>query len=96
MNNRQKAKHFKKLYESQLLRPVPIVYKYIDEYQHYRIQKALPIREVVHTFDDVMLNEIVTSEILKELKPLIKESVVSHRDDTIDSFVYSVDLYMRK
>lgn len=96
MNNRQKAKHFKRLYESQLLRPVPIVYRYIDKYQHYRIQKTLPIREVVRTFDDIMLDEVVISDILKELKPLIRESVVSHRDDAMDSFVYSVDLYIRK
>ena len=48
MNLRQKAKHFKKLYEDALpKKPYPVIYE-TQRAQHYRIRHAIDYREIAY------------------------------------------------
>lgn len=95
MNNRQKAKHWKQLYEGIMKEPKPVR---IDTLPlvHYRANCVIPMTNIVIASNDKISSErVVMSQIMNELAPLIKKNIICQQIDDIDALAYSVDLWMR-
>ena len=90
MNARQKAKHFKRLYEEALpKKPYPVVYKTISP-KHYRIQQLMD-RDIVYLQDNPqLLKTHIENRILQELRPLIWDNLITEKD----RYRYSLDIWM--
>ena len=95
MNLRQKAKHFKKLYESGLpKKPYPIIHE-THESRHYKVQFAAHEVEIACAQSDTSLYKtMVVNGILEELRPIIRENLKQERDFYIGKIIYSLDIWV--
>ena len=93
MNLRQKAKHFKRLYEESLpQKPYPVVIKTILPKQ-YRVQLLMDIRDIIYLQDNPqLLKTHIENRILQELRPLIWDNLITEQD--IYKYRYSLDIWM--
>lgn len=95
MNNRQKAKHWKQLYEGILKEPKPVKIDY-SPLVHYHANCEIPMTDIAIASNDRVLTErIIMSQIMNELMPLVKKNIICQRRDEIDALVYSIDLWMK-
>lgn len=96
MNNRQKAKRFKRLYEEILKKPCPVAYKTMLP-KHYRISQMIYIRDMVYLQDNPqLLKTHIENRILQEIRPLIWDNLISDRDIYTGAYRYSLDIWMDK
>ena len=81
MNNRQKAKHWKRLYEESLpKKPYPVVYQTILP-KHCRISQMIDARDIVYLQDTPqLLRTHIENRILQELRPLIWDNLKTEKD----------------
>ena len=95
MNARQKAKHFKWLYEKTLYKkPYPVVYKTILP-MHYRVEQLMDMRDVVYLQDNPqLLKTHIENRILQELRPLIWDNIIAERDKHTGKCSYSLDIWL--
>ena len=95
MNARQKAKHFKRLYEESLpKKPYPMVYQTTLP-KHYRVQQLIDMRDVYYSQDSSQLRKtIIENRILQELRPLIWDNLIIEKDKYVDIYRYSLDVWM--
>lgn len=95
MNARQKAKHFKRLYEETLpKKPYPVVYKYLSP-KHYRIQQFMDMRDIAYSQDNPqLLKTHIENRILQELKPLIWDNLKTEKDFYSDKYRYWLDIWV--
>lgn len=92
MNTRQKAKHFKRLYEESLpKKPYPVVYKTTLP-KHYRVQQLMDMRDIQG--DPQLMRTLIENRILQELRPLIWDNLITEKDEYIDKYIYSLDVWM--
>lgn len=95
MNARQKAKHFKRLYEESLpKRPYPVIYQTYSG-QHYRIRQAVDCREIAYAESSpTPLKTHIENGILREIRPLIWDCIKAEKDIISDKVIYSLDIWM--
>lgn len=95
MNARQKAKHFKRIYEESLpKKPYPVIYQTYSG-QHYRIRHAIDYREIAYVESSpTLLKTHIENGILRELRPLIWDNLKVEKDLYTDKFIYSLDIWM--
>jgi len=95
MNARQKAKHFKRLYEEALpKKPYPVVYKTILP-RHYRVQQLIDRDDMVYLQDKPqLLKTHIENRILQELRPLIWDNLITEKDRDTNKYRYSLDIWM--
>lgn len=95
MNARQKAKHFKRLYENSLPKtPYPVVYETTLP-KHYRVQQLINNRDVVYMQDEPqIMKSIIENRIMQEIRPLIYDNLIVEKDEHIDAYRYLLDLWM--
>ena len=95
MNTRQKAKHFKRLYEEALpKKPYPVVYKTTLP-MHYRVQQLIDRSDVYRLQDDTLLMKtLIVNRILQELRPMIWDNLIIEEDKYSDKYRYSLDVWM--
>ena len=95
MNNRQKAKHWKRLYEESLpKKPYPVVYKTILP-KHYRISHLIDARDIAYAQDTPqLLKTLIENRMLQELKPLIWDNLKTERDLYSDKYRYWLDIWV--
>ncbi len=96
MNARQKAKHFKRLYEEALpKKPYPVIYKTILP-KHYRIEQFIDTKTVFYTENkQELLKTLIENKILKELRPLIYENIIVEKEAYYDAFRVSLDIWLK-
>ncbi len=96
MNARQKAKHFKRLYEESLpKKPYPVVYKTILP-RHYRISQLIDARDIAYAQDNPqLLRTHIENRMLQELRPLIWDSLIVEKANYTDKYRYSLDIWMK-
>jgi predicted class III extradiol MEMO1 family dioxygenase len=88
MNNRQKAKHFKRLYEMGLpKKPYPVVFEHID-LKHYKTQT------VTERWDEVPMY-IIEDKLVQNIREILKENIKAEHD-IYDRNVYSLDIWMER
>jgi hypothetical protein len=94
MNARQKAKHFKRLYEETLpKKPYPVVYKTLCE--HHRILAMIDARDIAYLQDNPqLLKTHIENRILQGLRPLIWDNLKTEKDKCLDKYIYSLDIWM--
>lgn len=94
MNARQKAKHFKRLYEESLKKPYPVVHQTILP-KHYRVSQMIDAREIAYAQDTPQLMRThIENWILQELRPLIWDNLKVELDRYINKYRYSLDIWM--
>lgn len=95
MNLRQKAKRFKRLYEESLpKKPYPVVYKTTLP-KHYRVQQFIDVRDIYNSQENPqLLKTIIENRILQELRPLIWDNLRVEKDEYIDKYRYSLDIWV--
>ena len=94
MNARQKAKHFKRLYEESLpKKPYPIVYQTHNN-KHYKVRHMVNTRDIVYEQSPTMLQTQILNGILRELRPIIWDNLVTEKDIYTDKYIYSLDIWM--
>ena len=95
MNARQKAKHFKRLYEESLpKKPYLVIYQTYSG-QHYRIRHAVDCRDIVYAESSpTLLKTHIENGILRELCPLIWDHIKAEKDIESDKVIYSLDIWM--
>jgi len=94
MNLRQKAKRFKKLYEDALpKKPYPVIYE-THRAKHYRIRHMVDKREIAYAPSPQLLQTSVENNILRELRPLIRDSLIAEEDLFTNKIIYSLDVWM--
>lgn len=93
MNARQKAKHFKRLYEEALTKkPYPVVYKTILP-EHYKVQMCMDMRDIENN-PHVLLKIHIENRILQEIRPLIWDNLITEKDRDTNKYRYSLDIWM--
>ena len=94
MNARQKAKHFKRLYEEALpKKPYPVVYKTL--LGHHRILAMIDARDIAYLQDNPqLLKTHIENRILQGLRPLIWDNLKTEKDKCLDKYIYSLDIWM--
>ena len=98
MNNRQKAKHFKRLYEEQLTQPVPVVFKECSELQHYRSYYVYDKHISYYSWierEDVR-DDYIASDMAKKFISEIKKHVVKDIDFDTGHERYCLDIWLAK
>lgn len=90
MNNRQKAKHFKRLYEMGLpKKPYPVVFRHVD-LKHYKTQA------LVEKWNDIPMYEI-EDRLIQNIKDVLKANIKLEEDtDIYDRKVYVLDIWMER
>ena len=97
MNNRQKAKHFKRLYEESLpKKPYPVVYQYVDNFQLYRVKQCIAFDDIICVQDPNLVKTCIENRILQEIRPLIFDRLNVKKDPYTEGYIYSLDLYLGK
>lgn len=95
MNNRQKAKHFKRLYEQTLPKRVPLVV-HVEKPRHYEIIKRLASEDVINSSDTpALLRRRITDSIVQELKPLIWQNIRAERELLTGAYRYQLDVWFK-
>lgn len=93
MNARQKAKHFKRLYEEALpKKPYPVVYKTILP-RHYKVEVCMDMRDIVY-LDPQLLKIHIENRILQEIRPMIWDNLITEKDRDTNKPIYSLDIWM--
>lgn len=97
MNARQKAKHFKRLYETSLpKKPYPVVYKTLLP-RHYRIAQLIDAHDIVYAQDTPqLLKTHIENRILQELRPLIWDNLIVESDRYTQKYIYSLDIWIKE
>lgn len=97
MNNRQKAKHFKRLYEKILAQTVysnkKIVYP-TGQLDHYRSEVMMSSNDILALGD--RLDEIVYTKLISDFDPILAPYITSRRDDLTDAMRFSLDIWLMK
>lgn len=96
MNARQKAKHFKRLYEALGATKINTTIIAEPELKHYKAQFVMSNREILGSALNLAeIEELVTGKLLSELKPVIKDSIVSETAPYMIGTRYSVDIWVK-
>jgi hypothetical protein len=98
MNNRQKAKRFKRLYEDILKKPIPTIIKEPKELQHYRSYYVYDRRISDYAWierEDVR-DDYIASDLAKKFLPEIKKHVMTDIDFDTGQKRYFLDIWMVK
>ena len=96
MNNRQKAKHWKRLYEESLpQKPYPVVLE-THPLQHFSAKYSVP-RMDRDIFDnpDTFINT-VTNQLISQFKAYLKDSVIISEDIKRDRMEFELSIWLRK
>ena len=97
MNNRQKAKHFKRLYEQGLpKKPYPVVYQTLP-LEHLRACGMFEKREVdfMNGYPEV-LERRAAKLLAQQIEPYIRSRMISEEDVYARSVKFSVDVWMER
>lgn len=99
MNNRQKAKRFKRLYEENLKKPIPKIFIEHENFlQHYRSAYVYDERLSYYAWfekDDVR-EDAIAEDLAKKFIPEIKKHVVKDIDYDTCEERYVLDIWMMK
>lgn len=93
MNNRQKAKRFKQLYERRRTSFVPTKFQTLP-LTHYRAETIIK-RHDVYVYDEDILLQMAVDDLTRKLKPLVKEKMISTDDKSLDCFNCSIDVWVK-
>ena len=95
MNNRQKAKHFKKLYECFLKKHDPIVREYVP-LQHYACEYSIPIDSRMLDYNPELLQDQVTQRFINEYKDIFKGNIETKENPDAGRLEYELHIWLRK
>lgn len=88
----QDRKQYKRLYEESLpKKPYPVVDKTIS-LKHHRVQQTINMRDMQG--DPHLMKTIIENRILQKLRLLIWDNVITEKDEYIDVYRYSLDIWM--
>jgi hypothetical protein len=94
MNLRQKAKHFKKLYEDALpKKPYPVIHE-THRAKHYKAYHMVDKREIDYAPSPQLLQTQIENSILRELRPIIRDNLKAEKDLYTNKIIYSLDVWM--
>lgn len=93
MNARQKAKHYKRLYESLGATKINPTIIAGPELKHYKAEVMMPHRDVLDRPSN--LDGYVIGKLLSELEPVINGSIISEEDKYADATRYSIDIWVK-
>lgn len=96
MNLRQKAKHYKMLYESYSpKKPYPVIYKSERGLKHYKQNVTINMVEQHYAeYAPELVKYYVASDILAAMRPIITENIKEERDKYTGNIIYSVDVWL--
>lgn len=95
MNLRQKAKHFKKLYEDALpKKPYPVIHE-THSGKHYKVRSMFDERDIAYAQQTPqLLKTHIENGILRELRPVIWDHLKAEKDLRTGKIIYSLDVWM--
>lgn len=95
MNNRQKAKHFKLLYERTLPTKPSSIKIVREDLDHFRVQVLLSPEQIALRPTE-MVKKIVVNRLAEDMKEAIAERMVWEQIIEENKIKYSVDVWFRK
>lgn len=96
MNNRQKAKHFKQLYERMLAtKPYPVNFE-SHKLDHLRIKQSIPKQEVCETVFPQLLVESVTRQMVNRLSEALKDRIVVQDNEKYNTYECTLDIWVER
>lgn len=95
MNLRQKAKHFKKLYEQGLpKKPYPVIYQ-THNIKHYKAQFPMKNNDAIYMQNNPsLLKTHIENRMLQELRPLVWDNLKAETDLYSNKVIYTLDVWM--
>ena len=94
MNARQKAKHFKRLYETKLIRPKIIQFPESGKLQHYTTKKMV-LSHDDEDFPEEMMHTIICRELIRNFEETMINNVEVEEDDGRRK-IYRLDIWLGK
>ena len=94
MNTRQKAKHWKKLYEGIMKEPKPIIIQQ-DSLVHHRANCSIPMSQYLVMLPDTTRENTIMTHLMQEAAHTLVKHVnwkTNHITDTVD---FSVEFWTR-
>ena len=96
MNNRQKAKHFKQLYEKTLAQKYyPEVIR-IDNIKHCRVSAGFSPDLIINEPDQELISNLVMKKITDQMRPIIKDHVITRFDNIMGVYRVSFDFWVKE
>lgn len=97
MNNRQKAKHWKQLYESMLAKTAPPMKIVHQELRHYRAETLVEKKDccgIEIPPEIVMYN--ASRRLLKQMRDVVQANMIAEKETITQKIKYSVDVWFEK
>lgn len=94
MNARQKAKHFKRLYETKLFIPKFIRFPYPSEKLTHYAAKKMVLKNEEDDFPPELLHKCICRELMEYFAEAIAKNV--EVEDEGSQKIYHVDIWLRK
>ena len=94
MNLRQKAKHFKRLYEDMLNEPCKVIRMPYRNLRHYKASKMAYPADMCDFPEDLFEKSCIYPEILRQFKDVMTKNI--EVEDYVNRKVYSLDVWLRE
>lgn len=91
MNLRQKAKHFKRLYEQK--KPFPVVYEYVQPIHYKAVYSELgDVNTIAYS---ELHRQNALRHLISQAQDVLKDSMIENYDAELDRTVYTLDIWLR-
>ena len=95
MNARQKAKHYKWLYEKTKPTYVAPVITYNTELKHYIAHYSIPSEERMLGCNPELLKKSVTRNLMRQLENVLKDKIVEKPEQCNHRTHYELEIWVR-
>lgn len=98
MNNRQKAKRFKKLYEQTLLnpfKPIPHICEPIT-LRHLKAIEHVPFNDDCWKGGDELVADLIARSLTYQLKDELKNQIIVSEDEIQREVVFELNIWVKK
>ncbi len=94
MNNRQKAKHWKQLYEGIMKEPKPIIIQQ-DPLAHHRANCSIPMSQYMVMLPDTIREDRIMTSLMQEATNILVKHVKWKTNRITDTIDFSVEFWTR-
>lgn len=96
MNNRQKAKRFKQLYEQTLATKVNPIKIETEPLTQLRVKQYVPYDDFVHVGSEQIMVGCAINRMMSDLKERLKDNVIVEKDDRTRKAIFTLDVWVRE
>jgi hypothetical protein len=95
MNNRQKAKRFKQLYEQTLATKINPIRIESEPLNHLRVKQYVPYDDFAYVGSETIMVDCAINRMMSDLKERLKDNVIVEKDYPSRRVIFTLDVWVR-